>query len=98
MDCVESPSSTFAVRTMTFDEMEPQLVRLDPNDPTKVLPERGGAICKSAADYNKFKTALESACELLGNKCGYELKEALEQVSANIKQLETRSKKKKFNR
>jgi len=36
--------------------------------------ERGGAICESADDFNKEKTALEQACRLLGKKCTYEMK------------------------
>lgn len=53
--------------------LEPQLERSDPSDPAKVLPARAGALCQSAEDWNKQKTALEQACRMLGKRCSREL-------------------------
>lgn len=39
-----------------------------------------GAICQSAADWGKQKTALELACRQLGNRCTYEVKAALKRL------------------
>ncbi len=35
-------------------------------------PARAGAICMSAYDWNRMKTALEQACRAMGKKCKYE--------------------------
>lgn len=34
--------------------------------------DRAGAICMSAYDWNRMKTALEAACRSMGKKCKYE--------------------------
>lgn len=65
---------------MTFDEflefLEPQVERQDPLT-GKTLPARAGAVCKSADDYNREKTALEKACRMLGSRCSYDIKRAI---------------------
>lgn len=38
---------------------------------------RAGAICQSADDYAKLKTALQEACRSLGSKCTYEMQAAM---------------------
>lgn len=73
---------------MTFQELleflEPQPERPDPKDPSKRLPARGGALCQSAEDWGKQKTALEQACKKL-SKCNYEqLREALDRVESIV--------------
>lgn len=42
------------------------------------LPARGGAVLQSADDFNKNKTALEQACRLLGNRCSFEILQAIQ--------------------
>lgn len=48
---------------MTLDET---ISFLEPTD------ARAGAICMSAYDFNRLKTALEQACRAVGKKCKYE--------------------------
>lgn len=48
-------------------------------DETIVFLE-SGAICQSADDFNKEKTALEQACRLLGKRCSLEAKQYLSKV------------------
>lgn len=61
---------------MTLDEfiefLEPQPEHTD--DHGTVIPARAGAVCQSAEDTLKIKTALEQACRQLGSGCSYELK------------------------
>lgn len=98
-DCAYTPSKDQTVKEMSFDEfidfLEPQPERPDPNDPTKTLPARAGAICQSASDWNKLKTALESACHILKKKCTYEIKESIAQLGQAIEKLEATSISKK---
>lgn len=60
-------------RSMTMEEF---IVWLEPST------EKGPALCQSATDWNKQKTALEQACKILGNKCTFESE--LRMVSARI--------------
>ena len=61
-----STSNSHKTSEMTMDEY---LDFLEPQE----SPARGGAICQSAADFNRTKTALEQACRMLGaNKCKFE--------------------------
>lgn len=66
MICAETISGKTS--EMTLDET---IVFLEPTD------KRAGAICKSADDSNKEKTALEKACRELGNRCTYETRAKL---------------------
>lgn len=79
MICAETLSDKTS--ELTFDEaiefLEAQPERPDPNEPGATLPARAGAICQSADDWNKQKTALEQACRRLGRKCSYEVRSAL---------------------
>lgn len=86
--CAES--ITGSKSSMTVDEyldflsVAPE--RKDPNDPTKTIPGRPGAVCQSADDWGKQKTALEQACRILGKRCPYEMKatiKTMESLGAN---------------
>lgn len=71
---------------MTFDEfldfLEPQRARPDPGKPDITLPARAGALCQSAEDWNKNKTALEQACKLLGRNCSRTARAAIKRMDA----------------
>lgn len=71
-----------STRELTFEQaiefLEPQLERDDPENPGKKLPPRGGAICRSASDTQKLKTALEQACRELAGGCSYETRRAIQ--------------------
>lgn len=60
---------------MTTDEF---LDFLEPTD------SRGAAICQSAEDWNKMKTALEQACFLLKKRCTYQMRQALAHLEKTI--------------
>lgn len=70
-DCAYTLSSR--TEEMDFAEfvefLEAQPARPDPARPGHMLPERGGAICQSAADWTNSAIALEQACLLLGKRC-----------------------------
>lgn len=70
-----------------LDFLEPQLERPDPNNPSVILPERSGALCQSADDYNKQKTALEIACSKLGSHCDEEMKRTIRTIKKNLSKL-----------
>lgn len=80
-----SETQTNVTYDMTLDEtidfLEPQLERPDPKNPGKILPARAGAVCQSASDWNKNKTALEVACRELGKRCSYEMKAAIKRMT-----------------
>lgn len=59
---------------------------------------KAAAICTSAVDFNKLKTALQQACEILGSDCKREIKEAIQQASKVLDKLEASSKAKAVNR
>jgi hypothetical protein len=42
------------------------------------IPARGASIVMIDGQWNAFKTALEKACRLLGQRCTYEMKALLE--------------------
>jgi len=65
--------------------LEPQEERPDPQDPSKVLPARGGAICTSSEDYFKRKLALEEACRILGKRCKKEIQDAISSMGAVLR-------------
>lgn len=84
MDCAYTLSDK--TEQMNFHDslifLEPQVERPDPNDPSKTLPARGGAICQSSEDWGKNKTSLEQACKKLSG-CNYEqLHDALERINS----------------
>lgn len=43
----------------------------------EATPDSGPAICSSAEDWGRLKTALEQACEKLGSGCTYEMTETM---------------------
>ena len=65
-------------RSMSRDEF---FDFLEPNE------TKGAALCQSATDAEKLKTALEQACKILGNKCTYEQKQALVSLGKAMKKL-----------
>lgn len=60
---------------------------LEPQQKTDTQPARGGAICMSADDFNKIKTAVEQLCKKVGSMCTYETKKKIAEVSAKIKKV-----------
>lgn len=78
-DCATTNSSQ--VSELDFEQfvefLEPQPERPDPKNPGKTLPARAGAVCRSDDDFTAQKTALESACALLRNRCTPEIKTAI---------------------
>lgn len=57
--------------------------------------DRGSALCQSAEDWNRQKTALEQACKKLGKGCTYDMRKAIDSVEKNIGDLHQRAKEKK---
>lgn len=55
--------------------------------------ERGGAICQSAHDWARMKTALEQACRKLPGGCTYEVQAMLQGASKRVGWLYDRSVK-----
>lgn len=76
-----TPQTREADQAALFEFLEPQPERPDPANPGEILPARGGAVCQSAEDWNKLKTAAETACNLLKWRCTYEIKEAIRAMS-----------------
>lgn len=58
-------------RELTFDEM---VEFLEPNQDTM----KGAALCMSLFQWNQMKTSLEQACELLDDRCTYNMKEHIQ--------------------
>jgi len=79
-------TNTGAKSKMTAQEyiefLEPAPEREDPDHPGQMLPKRAGAVCNSAEDHKRKKTALEQACRKLGMRCSYELKQAIRNMGA----------------
>ena len=61
-------------REMTYDEF---IDFLEPQED----PPRSGALCQSAEDWNKQKTALEEACAILKDQCKFELKRVIKNIT-----------------
>lgn len=59
---------------------EGYLRMLEPAAATKSTPARAGAMCMTAMDFGKMKTALQQACVALKKRCTYELQAALQRV------------------
>lgn len=68
MICAET--LTTKTSEMTFDET---ISFLEADIDTK----KPAALCQSASDWNKIKTALDQACELLKKRCTKEIKEQI---------------------
>lgn len=88
MNCANTLSKT--TREMTLDEtiqfLEPHPEIRDASGKVLVR-EKGPAICLTSEHFNQFKTDLEVACEMMGNKCTYEMKSAIESVSTTMSYL-----------
>lgn len=79
MDCARTLSPD--VDTMTLEQTIEFL------EPTET---RGAALCMSAEDFGKLKTALEVACEKLGRACSKEVRENLRSVASRVDGLQSR--------
>lgn len=72
---------------LTLDEW---IAFLEPKQATETAPARGAAICQSAEDWNKLKTALEQACEKMGRWCTREVQTRAEAVTARVDALQAK--------
>lgn len=92
-NCVETLTDN--TREMTLDQflefLEPQEVVKDATTGKTIRPERGAAICQSAKDWNAMKTALEEACEKLGDACTYDIRESLSKMTGAIEMLQSKA-------
>lgn len=52
---------------------------------------KGPALCMSTVDFEKLKTAIEQACQLLEQRCTYEMQEAIRFANGNIDDLKRKS-------
>lgn len=93
MDCAHT--RTDETRSMTLDQT---LEFLEPRIGSKGSPERAGAMCMSADDYTKQKTDLESICRMLGDRCSYEVKQAIAEADRRLTALQKRTIKKAVRR
>lgn len=71
--------------------LEEAIVFLEPSD------SRGAAICMSAEDFTKLKTALEQACEKLRG-CSKEVETEIYRMSGRIEALQAKVKAKRPRR
>lgn len=82
-----------ATREMTLEEtikfLEPQ-EEVRNSEGKIIVSEKGPALCQSLEDFNKNKTSLEVACEMMGNQCSYEMKEAIQKMTTTISTLQTK--------
>lgn len=85
-DCAYTLSDE--TESMSFDEF---LAFLQPTD------TRGSALCQSAEDWTKLKTAIEIACKKLGSACNKEVKEQLKTVTYRMDNLQKKSKSAAIN-
>lgn len=79
MDCARTLSPE--VDSMTLNQT---IEFLEPTD------TRGAALCMSADDFGKLKSALEIACEKLGRACSKEVQESLKSVTGRVSRLQSR--------
>lgn len=63
---------------------------LEPQEATATAPARGAAICQSAEDWNKLKTATEQLCKKAGRWCSYEAQQKIEAVTTRVELLQSR--------
>ncbi len=59
-----------------LDFLEASPEHTDPLDPTRTIPAKGGALCVSADDWSRQKTALEQLCRKFKG-CSFEVRKAL---------------------
>lgn len=78
-DCAETLSDE--TKSLTLDEF---LGFLEP------APPRGAALCMSAEDFTRLKTALEQACQKLGTACKAEAKAQIRDVAFRVSRLQER--------
>jgi hypothetical protein len=74
-NCAETQTSK--VRHMDIAEF---ITFLEPRDATETEKEKGPAICQSSQHFGDMKTALEVACEMLKERCTYEMQQALKRA------------------
>ncbi len=91
-DCATILSGQVSQMTVSefLDFLEPLPEHPDPNDPTKMIPARGAAICQSAEDWNLQKTALEQACAKLGTTCDETIKKNIAWMVYSLKALQAK--------
>lgn len=70
-------------RDLTFEESIDFLHAREELDGTK----KGAALCQSSKDWVELKTALESACVLLGKRCKKKIKKQIKSISRTINKL-----------
>jgi hypothetical protein len=91
MDCAHTRSDE--TRSMTLDQtiefLEPQV-----GDPKTGKGTRAGAMCMTAGNYVQQKNDLETVCRMLGERCSYEIKQAIADANRRIVALQTRTIKK----
>lgn len=85
----------FCAETLTgkqTDKTRDEFIKwLEPQEASDGVPARGAALCQSAEDWNKQKTAFEQACVLLGIKrCTKEIQQLFEQITFNVDAVQTR--------
>lgn len=93
-DCSETTSNRTRSMSMAefLDWLEPQAeVRDEKGNVTR--KSRAGALCQSAEDYKRQKTAMEQACYKLGKMCSYEIKQLIHEMDKRIEKLQSKSGK-----
>lgn len=85
MDCAYTLSDDTEEMDLktSLEFLTAQPKRPDPLDPTKMLPERAGAICQSAEDWNADATTLEQACKKAN--CSNDVKQNLDEISRRLR-------------
>lgn len=75
-NCAET--QTAKTRRMNVAEF---LDFLEPRQATETEKEKGPAVCLSSEHFNDTKTALEVACEMLKERCTYEMQQGIKNLS-----------------
>lgn len=90
--CVEAHTGRKKDLTLEqfIDFLEPKPAHTDLKG--KKVPDRFGAMCMSADDYNKIKTALDKLCTRIA--CTYDVKQIIEEIDKNVQTLQEQSLKK----
>lgn len=95
-ECVHTLSDES--RSLNLDQwvdfLEPQEAKYD-SDGKLISPERGGALCMPAKDWEEQKTFMESACKKLGEGCTVEVQQMIKKVRENLNALKKKVTDKK---
>ena len=76
MDCAQTLTRNVFPLTL-----EQTLLFMEP-DP---LVARAGAVCMSAQNFNDIKTSLDIICMTLGEDCGYDVREQLQNLDETMR-------------